>query len=291
MSQPLVSIVIPAFNRGGCLADALASLQAQTWTNWEVIVVDDGSSDSTIEIVESVRARDARIRLVRHDANRGAQAARNTGIDHAGGEWVAFLDSDDLWLPDSLEVRMKAASEKKVAVVHSGAQARGSDGEIRPYPVPPIEGPAYRTLLQGEGPLYQALLVAKQALRRIGGLDPDIVAFQEWDTSLSLAKHFDFAFVPQPTFVYDLRRTDTISKNKLRGAIGFEQVFHKRYGDVLWHCGPGTLASHYRTAAAWYAAAGAKRAVARCEAMGMLWSCVDVRSAGRRVRYALSRFA
>ena len=276
MGTPLVTVVIPVFNRGECVLNALSSIQQQTWTRWEALIVDDGSTDGSDRILQGLHSQDSRVRVVRHVRNRGAQAARNTGIGHARGEWVAFLDSDDVWLPQSLEARLKLAVAQKVQVVHSTCDVIDTDGVTRPYGVPPIAGRAYKTLLQKQGPLFQALLVTKEALRTIGGLDDRIVAFQEWDAALSLAKHYEFGFVPDSTFVYDCRRSDTISKNMLRGAIGYEQVFHKRYFDILRYSGPGTLASHYRTAAQWYQAAGATSAVRRCELMRTLWSCLDV---------------
>src|SRR5262245_38190413 len=106
INRPLISVVIPVYNRARIIARALKSVQEQTHQNWEAIVVDDGSTDDTVEIVTDLAQLDNRIRVIRQDKNRGAQAARNVGIRAARGEWVAFLDSDDLYLPNSLEVRL-----------------------------------------------------------------------------------------------------------------------------------------------------------------------------------------
>jgi glycosyltransferase involved in cell wall biosynthesis len=291
MSEPLVTVVVPAFNRAECVATTISSIQEQTWSRWEAVVVDDGSTDGTSAVIERIASRDSRVRLVRRSQNAGAQRARNTGIDHARGSWIAFLDSDDRWLPHSLEIRLNAAVEKQVAVVHSTCDVIEADGTTRPFNVPPIAQRAYEALLRSEGPLFQALLVSREALRRIGGLDNRIVAFQEWDTALSLARHFEFAFVSQPTFVYDCRRADTMSKNMLRGAIGYEQVFHKRYFDVLRYAGPAALANHYFNAQRWYAAAGARRSAARCRLMGRLWSCMDPKGLQEKIGRRLLRHA
>src|SRR5882757_6850477 len=101
----LVSIVIPAYNRAHKLPEALKSIQAQSYSNWEVIVVDDGSKDDTAEVMRTLIAQDSRIHFIQQQTNKGAQAARNAGIHAAKGEWVAFLDSDDQWLPESLKLR------------------------------------------------------------------------------------------------------------------------------------------------------------------------------------------
>src|SRR5689334_6850738 len=103
-ANPLVSVVIPAFNRAFILPEALDSVLAQTWKDFEVLVVDDGSTDNTEEVLEPYVARHG-VRFLRQ-ANQGPAAARNRGIEAARGKYVAFLDSDDLWLPIKLAVQI-----------------------------------------------------------------------------------------------------------------------------------------------------------------------------------------
>jgi glycosyltransferase involved in cell wall biosynthesis len=104
-ASPVVSVVIPSYNRAKSLPGSVASVLGQTFRDFEVIVVDDGSTDDTS--VDEISAIDPRVRLIRHEVNRGAAAARNTGIREAKGKYVAFLDSDDYWLPKKLEVQVK----------------------------------------------------------------------------------------------------------------------------------------------------------------------------------------
>ena len=110
----LVSVIIPAHNREAYLPTAIDSVLAQTFSDWELLVVDDGSEDSTPKIAQEYARQDSRIHYLRHSPRRGAQAARNAGIRASGGRWIAFLDSDDQWLPDSLEVRLQLAATAKV---------------------------------------------------------------------------------------------------------------------------------------------------------------------------------
>jgi glycosyltransferase involved in cell wall biosynthesis len=273
MSQrPAVSVVIPAFNRASVIANAIQSVLGQSFRELELIVVDDGSRDATAETVLAISQSDSRIRLIRHQSNRGAQAARNAGIRAALGEWVAFLDSDDIWLTSSLEVRLAAARSRNVDVVHSlGFVLRFGGGEPETFDVPALCGNVYHQLLRAAGPLFQALLVKARALSAIGGLDEDIVAYQEWDTAIRLAKRFEFAFVPEPTFVYDCRGTDTISKNLLRAARGYEQILRKHLREIALKAGPRAIAEHYAQLSSEYRIAGDERASRRCRYTSYLW--------------------
>lgn len=264
MRGSLVSVVIPAFNRGTTIADALFSVQAQSYPNWEVIVVDDGSRDDTAGTVERCKHQDPRIRLIRHRETRGAQAARNTGIRHARGSWMAFLDSDDRWMRHSLQIRLKTAAARGLAVVHSDAYERREDGSMALYRLPVLDGWIYRELLSQPGPMFQGLLVAREALETIGGLDERIVALQEWDTAIRLAERYRFGFVRSPTFVWDRRCAETITKDKGRDARGYEQVVRKHAEAIMRHAGLQTLCRHYATITIRYLAAGEQSEAFRC---------------------------
>jgi hypothetical protein len=115
-----------------------------------------------------------------------------------------------------------------------------------------MQGQVYTELLRRPGPVFPALLVRKNALTRIGGLDETIATFQEWDTSIRLAQHDEFAFVGAPTFIYDRRQADSMSRNLPSDARGYEQVFTKYRWPILRRSGPKALASHYQTAARMY---------------------------------------
>src|SRR5688572_23641621 len=104
-----VSVIVPVFNRAATLARCYESVKAQTVSDWELIAVDDCSSDDSVKVLE--RFDDPRIRILRHQVNRGAGAARNTGMEAATGEFVAFLDSDDAWLPDKTARQISALNE------------------------------------------------------------------------------------------------------------------------------------------------------------------------------------
>jgi glycosyltransferase involved in cell wall biosynthesis len=256
----LVSVVIPVHNRRARIARAVRSALVQDHDAVEVVVVDDGSTDGTAGAVGELAGEDPRVTLAVHGAKRGAQAARNTGIRAARGEWVAFLDSDDELFATSVSARLAVASARGVAVVHSDCCVLRRPGDKPvPFGVPPLSGTVYEELLRRPGPVFPGLLVRKSALERVGLLAEEIESYQEWDTSIRLARHFPFGFVPEPTFVYRLDAEDTISGDALRKARGYEQVVAKHRGEIARLLGRGELAQHYETAAMLYREAGDAR--------------------------------
>jgi len=242
----LVSVIIPTYNRSSTLSSAINSVLVQSVEDYEIIVVDDASTDDTAACVYELQKRDNRIQYTCHAHNEGAQAARNTGIRLSRGKWIAFLDSDDQWLPPSLANRLEVARQCSTDVVHSDCYVTYKNGHTKQFGVPVLAGWVYRDLLARAGPMFQALLVAKKALERIGQLDEKIVAYQEWDTAIRLAKHYRFGFVQEPTFIYNCGGEDTISKNVLYDAIGYRQVVHKHAIPILLRAGPAALSGHYR---------------------------------------------
>lgn len=261
--DPSVTVIIPAYNRAGYIEAAVTSVLRQTYSNVRVIVVDDASIDGTFETVQRLTDLDPRVQGMRHTQRRGAQVARNTGIEASRGEWIAFLDSDDTYLPDSIELRMRAAIACDAEVVHSACDAIGPDGRLMRYPVPPLQGDVLRSLLAAPGPVFPSLLVRRHVLDEIGLLDPMIKSFQEWDTSIRLAELAKFAFVAEPTFIYDMRTGGAISRSHRAAADGYQQIVIKHGLAMLRECGRTVLADHYHYIARQRALAGDTRHAVR----------------------------
>lgn len=267
----LVSVIIPSYNRSATIARAIQSVQEQTHRDLEIIVVDDGSKDDSRAILEGFSARDPRVRCIFHEKNRGAQAARNTGIHAARGEWIAFLDSDDYYYSHSLESRLRIIVREQVQVVHSECDVIRDDGVKKPLEVPPLRGDLYLELLKKPFTVFAGILVEKAALERIGFLDERVSAFQEWDTSIHLARYFHFGFEPRSTFAYDRRGKSSISKNKLLDAQGYEQVINNHKGEILRYLGPRGLRKHYLSLVSRYEAAHDEQNRSRCSRLATFW--------------------
>jgi glycosyltransferase involved in cell wall biosynthesis len=280
----LISVVIPAYKRDRVIERAIRSILAQTYQDFEILVVDDGSRDNTESVVASLAKEDSRIRYFCHDTNRGAQAARNTGAREARGEWIAFLDSDDYFIPNNLEARMLVARRERVKVVNSKCLVLNEDESTTAYGSPPLNGYIYRELLTHPGPLFSGLLIAKEALEKVGYLDEQIISYQDWDTVIRLAKHYPFGFVAEPTFFYDCRGDDTISKNMVREAEGYKQVFNKHFFEIVKQLGPPIVSHHYRAIAGFYQAVSDCNSARRYQILSLLWWPFRFKTIYRKVR-------
>ena len=134
MAKDLVSIVMPTFKCGRFIEKSIRSVQAQSYKNWELIVVDDCSGDETIHVVQRLQADDKRIRFFQNDYNSGAAVSRNIALKEVKGRWIAFLDSDDLWLPDKLEKQVLFMEEHDYAFsYHDYVEIDEQDKELGIY--------------------------------------------------------------------------------------------------------------------------------------------------------------
>lgn len=149
MSTPLVTVIIPAFNAERYLLETLATAQGQTFNDLEILVVDDGSRDATPDLVRKSMAQDPRIRLI-EQPNTGAASARNRGLLEARGRYIAFLDADDLWEPDKLQMQIEVFQQEAVGLVHTGVLDIDPTGMPCPGQDPwtPLAGEAFATLLR-----------------------------------------------------------------------------------------------------------------------------------------------
>lgn len=245
--MPAISVIIPVYNRAETIEYCLTSVLRQSISNFEVIVVDDGSTDNTVEIVKNIS--DSRVRCITLERNFGAQAARNRGILEAQSEWISFLDSDDEWVPEKLERQLEALRHINFApmvVVHSDCwRYEVESGKKYICELPLVEGDnVYKTLLTSTGPMFQGILVSKAALERIHYLDENVPSYQEWETSIRLAKECRFVHIREPLFVYHLHAGETISKNKRRDLLGYQYIIDRHRDDILRHCGTATMDSH-----------------------------------------------
>jgi glycosyltransferase involved in cell wall biosynthesis len=186
--MPEVTVVIPTFNRSETILRAVGSVLSQTHTDLELLVIDDGGSDATPETL--ARIADPRVRLLHHPHNRGAAAARNTGIQAARGAFVAFLDSDDQWLPRKLELQLAAlkdAPSDKAVSCHGVHMHLLDHGIERDQPLGSSADWKLRLTLGCDLSPGATLLARREAFARVGLLDEALPRFEDWDWLLRYA--------------------------------------------------------------------------------------------------------
>jgi len=199
----MVSVVIPTYSRAHVLGRAIQSVLNQTYQDFELIVVDDGSSDNTEEVVRNFT--DPRIHYRRHEENRGAAAARNTGIEASRGDYVAFLDSDCEWLPEKLLKQMEVFGKVslRVGVVYTDLWSISKDGMRRYWHssrVVPEDGIVYEHLIgdQLTGISMPSVVIRRECFARVGMLDEGFPRLIDRDLYIRLSKHFYFYHIAEP---------------------------------------------------------------------------------------------
>jgi len=249
--MPRISAILPTFNREKVLALSIDSVLTQTFQDWELIVVDDRSTDGTEALVRAYA--DPRIRYVANTGRRGSAGARNFGISLAQAPVLAFHDAGDEWLPRKLETQLSALDglPPAVGVVYSPMIWLYWDGSKKDL-VPPVfsaeeSGTWRRALGRGVGGVYlQAALVRRAAFDAVGGFDEDLNRWVDLDFFMRVARDFRFQFVPGPVAVYH-EMEGGISNNAdamLDAYCKIMRKFEKDFGGD-----PDLLAPHQRAVA------------------------------------------
>lgn len=227
-SNPTVSIIIPTYNRVCLVERAVRSVLNQTYQEFELIVVDDGSDDDTPKVVKSFK--DKRIRYIRHQENKGGSTARNSGIKVAKGQFIAFLDDDDEWLSEKLEKQIVVLEKlsEEWGVVYTGRyeKSKGGDETIQ---LPGYSSDIYRQLFLGCFIGGSTTLVRHSCFDKIGLFDESLLRHQDWDIFIRIAKHYKFAFIEEPlviTHLTGLPNADDVEKSK--------RIFLRKFSEEIY---------------------------------------------------------
>ena len=203
--MPRISVIIPAYNRPQLLSAAISSVLQQTFQDIEIIIVDDGSREDIESIIPA-----AKVPIAYHrQPNQGAAAARNLGLTHAHGEFVAFLDSDDLWLPSKLEIQLAAFDrDPRIGLVYSQAAhitadgrllARKAEGSEQTWLFVPYKELLKKNVVCGGG---SSAMLRSIVLQDTGAFDNNICFVEDWDLWLAVAQHNHLFLVSQPLVFY-----------------------------------------------------------------------------------------
>jgi len=230
---PRVSVILPTYNRAHIVSRAIQSVLDQTYQDFEIIIVDDGSSDKTKEVIQ--KFTDRRIRYVRHQQNKGGSAARNTGIKFAKGEYIAFQDSDDEWLPQKLKIQMETFEivPSEVGVIYTDMLRIKKDEEVEYWHSPTV---VYGNLLNPKleyqvfGIGIQSTLVKRECFNKVGCFDKRFPRYIDLDLLIRLLKNYHFYHIKKPLVKYWV--TEGISSNNNAEPIARRLLLEKYFEDV-----------------------------------------------------------
>ncbi len=200
--MPLISVVIPVYNGEKTIQETIKSVLNQTFQSLELIIVNDGSNDETLKVISIIK--DPRIKVFSYP-NAGLSATRNRGLAHATGEYISFIDADDLWTPDKLEAQLKVLQENpQAAVAYSWTDWIDEFGQfLRRGTSMSVNGDVYAKILLIDFIASGSnTLIRRQALTEVGGFDESLTHSEDWDLWMRLAKRYHFAAVSSPQILY-----------------------------------------------------------------------------------------
>ena len=244
LTNPIVSIIIPTYNRAGLLHYAIRSVLGQTFQDFELIIVDDGSYDNTEQVVKGIH--DPKIRYLRHETNRGGSAARNTGIMHARGKYIGLLDDDDEWYSGKLQKQMdifKVLSDDYGLVYTGFAFVSMESREILHNISPTLKGYLFIDLLKSNILGSPTPLIKKSCFEKAGYFDEKLPSVQDWDMWIRISKYYKYDFVPNVLARHYVHK-DQISANLHNKIEGREILMDKFQMDLLKY--PSIYANHLK---------------------------------------------
>lgn len=233
----LVSIVMPSYNSKRFIAESIKSVQSQTYGDWELLVVDDCSKDGTVAIAESIAKDDPRIHVFSNELNSGAACSRNRALREARGDWIAFLDSDDLWKPEKLEKQLAFMRKNGCAFSYTEYETINENGEPlgRRY-----SGPMHITCGGMRHYCWPGCLTVMYDRRKVGLVQiADLKKHNDYAMWLKVAKKADCLLLPEVLGRYRIRASS------VSHGVGFKGQVSHLY--ALWQQGEGMVFPH----AAW----------------------------------------
>jgi glycosyltransferase involved in cell wall biosynthesis len=209
MGSPLVSVIVTCFNGAPWVEHAVRSVQCQTCSDYEITIVDDGSDEETTQLLRSLKDREDRLTVIFNENNRGIPATKNVGLEHARGEYIAFLEQDDRWKPSKLARQLDVLHENPNAgMVFTNAEYVLGDGRIRLFPRPrsitegPRETVLRRFFMWNPVPSMSSVMLRSSCVDKVGLFDERFNGGDDYDYWLRVAAEFPIVYLDEPLVEY-----------------------------------------------------------------------------------------
>lgn len=229
---PLVSIIMPNYNNGQYLAEAIESVQNQTYTNWELVIVDDGSKDNSVDVIQKYAAGDQRIRLLVNATNKGVSASRNEGLKVGKGDFICFLDSDDIFLPNKLADQVACLLQNSSLDLVYANQLVGDEKlnviDKNEYFVPSIELREFMSIRNLFSPI--SVMLRRELVEKVGGFDTRLIGGEDWDYWIRCSEKTAFYHIQKTVAMYRQHATQShnnIAKMKAARARVIKKHFNQ----------------------------------------------------------------
>jgi len=229
--MPLVSIIMPAFNAEKTIAQAIQSVLDQTFGDYEFLIVDDCSGDGTGALCRAFAEKDGRLRLIRNDVNKGVALSRNLGIEAARGQWIAFLDSDDLWHAEKLERQLRFMEETKAVISYTASAFIETTGEAYAYILRAAYRLTYNELLRRNLMSCSSVMVRRDSMLAHKFTDGPI--HEDYASWLRIVREEGAAYgLDEPLLTYRLSKTSRSGRRFRSGLMVLRTYLAVGYGFI-----------------------------------------------------------
>ena len=292
-NSPLVSIILPTYNCASFLPHSIGTILSQTYNSYEIIVIDDGSTDNTKEVLYPFMQR---IKYIRSEQNKGLPTARNIGIRPAQGKYIAFIDADDLWLPEKLQTDIEYfETHPEVSMVYSkhiNVDEKGEDLNGNTRKQLPSGNIFLQLFSEQNFVISSSVVVRKEVFETTGLFDEQLVNCQDWDMWLRIAFHFKVAGINKPLVKYR-HNPHSLSKNR-NNVLKYQKIvidkiynkFKDTENSITEKVYKKRLASHYAKAGRYYLRIGDKNRANENFSLSLKNSPLNFRA----IRYYLCTF-
>lgn len=228
----MISVIIPTYNRAHLIEKSIESILCQTYKDIEIIIVDDGSTDNTAEVIKKLDSE--KIKYISLEKNHGACFARNIGIKNASGQYIAFQDSDDIWHKNKLEKQLDFLKKYNYDFIFCGMTRIMLENPDKKYYFPNNDFDSskncFEQLLYINSVGTQTILCKKECFSKIM-FDPNLKRFQDWDLALQAARYFKIGYLKE-SLVDSYVQVDSISKSKVANSRAWQDLYKKYEKDI-----------------------------------------------------------